>query len=64
MRWEGRRESDNVEDRRSLGGKGIAMGGIGGTIIIVVIALLLGKDPLQMLQQAGVNPLQQGEVLA
>jgi len=62
MRWEGRRESDNVEDRRSLGGKGIAMGGIGGTIIIVVIALLLGKDPLQMLQQAGVNPLQQGEV--
>ena len=27
MRWQGRRESDNVEDRRSSGGGGPSMGG-------------------------------------
>ncbi|RDT62336.1 hypothetical protein DXF97_40370, partial [Klebsiella pneumoniae] len=26
MRWQGRRESDNVEDRRSSGGGGPSMG--------------------------------------
>ena len=29
MRWQGRRESDNVEDRRSDGGGGPSMGGPG-----------------------------------
>ncbi|MCL7705519.1 neutral zinc metallopeptidase, partial [Enterobacter kobei] len=29
MRWQGRRESDNVEDRRSDGGGGPSMGGTG-----------------------------------
>jgi hypothetical protein len=49
MRWQGRRQSTNVEDRRRIsGGKMIAGGGI-GTIIIVIIVMLLGGDPLQLL---------------
>jgi len=44
MRWRGRRESSNVEDRRGISPKGIVGGGI-GTIVIVVVVLLLGGDP-------------------
>ncbi|HOH84187.1 MAG TPA: neutral zinc metallopeptidase, partial [Bacteroidales bacterium] len=41
MKWSGRRQSDNVEDRRSISGKGIAgIGGI-GAIIIAVIAFFI-----------------------
>lgn len=52
MKWKGRRESSNVEDRRSSGGKRVAAGGL-GTIIIVVIALLLGVNPMEILQITG-----------
>jgi len=47
MRWQGRRRSSNVEDRRgrSVGGfGGKAIGGGFGLIIIIIIALL-GGDP-------------------
>ncbi|RYZ24770.1 MAG: metalloprotease [Sphingobacteriales bacterium] len=45
MRWRGERESNNVEDRRGMGGGGkVAVGGGLGAIIIVVIGLLTGKD--------------------
>jgi len=45
MRLEGERESRNVEDRRGMGVPiGIAGGGI-GTVVLVVLALLLGVDP-------------------
>lgn len=50
MKWQGRRQSDNVEDRRGAGGK-LAVGGGIGTIIVVVIMLLMGGDPSQVLQQ-------------
>jgi predicted metalloprotease len=51
MRWEGGRESSNVEDRRGMGmgGVGIAGGGI-GAVIVVVLALLFGVDPSVLLQ--------------
>jgi len=51
MRWKGRKESSNVEDRRSIsaGGKGLVGGGI-GTIAIVLVVLLLGGDPTSILQ--------------
>ena len=49
MRWKGRRESSNVEDRRRISPKGIVGGGIGG-IVIVIIVMLLGGDPSSMLQ--------------
>lgn len=50
MEWKGRRKSSNVEDRRGQTPKGpmIAGGGIGGLIIIIIIAFL-GGDPLSFL---------------
>ena len=53
MRWRGERESSNVEDRRGMSGGGrIAIGGGLGTLVIIIIAVLLGADPRQILQQA------------
>ncbi|MCY7357837.1 MAG: zinc metallopeptidase [Rudanella sp.] len=54
MRWLGGRESENVEDRRGGGGgRGLAIGGGIGSIVIAVIVFLLGGDPSQVLNQAG-----------
>lgn len=60
MQWRGRRESGNVEDMRggSFGGRGIALGGI-GTVIVVVIGLLLGQNPLELLQAVNQGQPQQ-----
>lgn len=54
MRWEGNRESENVEDRRGDGGGfGIGLGGgslsIGTVVIAVVASLLFGVNPLSLL---------------
>ena len=64
MRWEGNRESDNVEDRRSGGG---GMGGrsIGiGTVVIALIAWgVFGINPLTtigLLSGGGAPQVQQG----
>lgn len=51
MLWQGRRESDNVEDRRGISGGGMAMGGGIGTIIVVVLYLLLGGNPNEVVNQ-------------
>ncbi|MGH8619357.1 MAG: KPN_02809 family neutral zinc metallopeptidase [Burkholderiales bacterium] len=52
MRWEGGRESGNVEDRRGMSvGRGVAGGGI-GVIIIAVIAMFMGVDPNIILEGA------------
>ena len=58
MRWRGERESDNVEDRRGFSGGGgrIALGGGLGTLVIIIIAVLLGADPRQFLQQMPTEP--------
>lgn len=48
MRWKGRRESSNVEDRRGRSPKGMVGGGI-GTIIIILAIYFLGGDPSQLL---------------
>ena len=46
MLWQGRRESENVEDARgSSGGGRIVLGGGIGTVVLVVAYLLLGGDP-------------------
>jgi predicted metalloprotease len=52
MKWEGRRESENVEDRRGMGGRLVAGGGL-GLLVIVVLALVFGVDPREVLQQVG-----------
>ena len=49
MRWQEGGESENVEDQRGLP-VGMAMGGA-GTVIVVVLACLLGRNPLDLLQQ-------------
>jgi uncharacterized protein len=50
MRWETGRRSENIEDRRGQS-SGISMGGMGGigAVIVLVIALLTGIDPSQLL---------------
>lgn len=50
MKLDGRRESSNVDDRRGTSGGGFKIGskgglGIGATIVIALIALLMGGDP-------------------
>jgi len=50
MRWQGERESTNVEDRRGAGG-GLAIGGGLGGILVLILALVFGADPRQILQQ-------------
>ena len=54
-------ESGNVEDRRGqrVGGRGVAVGGGLGTIALLVIALLLGVDPGELLQGQLGAPQQQ-----
>jgi uncharacterized protein len=51
MRWREGRQSENVEDRRGVSRGGMAIGGGLGGIVILVIALLLGADPRQLLEQ-------------
>ena len=57
MKWEGGRESDNVDDQRGAGGGGMRLGagrlGIGGIAVVVVLSLIMGKDPIQMLGMLG-----------
>ena len=53
MRWKRARRSDNVVDARGGGsrfggGRGL---GLGGIAIVVVVGLLMGQDPLQILGQ-------------
>ena len=50
MRWMGGRESDQVEDERGIGPGHIAGGGIGIVVVAIVIGLLTGHNPLQVLQ--------------
>lgn len=53
MKWRRARQSDNVEDRRGGRNGGGAKIGLGGIAIIVVIGLLMGKDPMEMLGMVG-----------
>lgn len=50
VRWESGRRSENVEDRRSMGPRGMAMGGAGTIIMLVVVFLVSGGDLGQVLR--------------
>lgn len=68
MRWKVGRRSDNVQDLRGGGsrrGGGFPLGGgrlgLGGIAVVVVIGLLMGKNPMEMLgmlaqMQGGAGP--------
>jgi predicted metalloprotease len=59
MKWSGRRQSDNMEDRRGVsGGKIAAGGGIIGIIILAISLFTGGGDSATMIQEI-TNQLQQ-----
>jgi predicted metalloprotease len=51
MKWRVGRQSTNVEDRRGQGMGAMGMGGmgIGGLVLVLVVSLLFGKNPLELL---------------
>ncbi|KQZ54593.1 flagellar biosynthesis protein FlgM [Rhizobium sp. Root149] len=71
MEWRGRRQSDNIEDRRADGGGGFRSGpgfripiggggrgggiGIGGLIFIVIVCFILGINPLTLLSGGDID---------
>lgn len=64
MKWQGRRTSANLEDRRRGtsgggmgGGGGAKLGGL-GLVVVVVLALAFGIDPAVLLQGGGLGPSQ------
>jgi len=56
MRWKGQRQSSNVEDRRGTGSR-VAKGGakmsIWTILIVIVISVVTGKNPLSLMQMVG-----------
>src|SRR5262249_29485406 len=50
MDWKGRRESENVEDRRMLTPRRAAVGGV-GVVFLVLVTYLLGGDPQKLPEQ-------------
>ncbi len=63
MKWQGRKTSSNVEDRRGKGG-GKAIAGVGGGLglIIVIIITLLGGNPEDLMGNLGTTDQQSSSV--
>ncbi|MEE1091735.1 MAG: neutral zinc metallopeptidase [Prevotella sp.] len=57
MRLDGRRESENVDDRRRKGGGKKAGIGIGGLVIAALITWVMGGDPLSVLSNADLGSM-------
>ena len=54
MRWESRRRSENIEDRRGMRAAGpVGAGGIGTIAVVLLISWLTGTNPLELLQLTG-----------
>ncbi len=62
MKWLGRRESSNVDDRRSSNGGKFFVGGTIG-VIILVIKFFMDGDPTQLIQQIDQQNTQTTEVV-
>lgn len=56
MKLEGRRTSDNVDDRRGMSAGKVGGLGIGGLIIVGLITWLMGGNPLEVISQSGALP--------
>lgn len=59
MQWQGRRESDNVDDRRGVSGGGLAIGGGVIGVIFILAKFLLGDGDINDLNQLVQQPQQQ-----
>jgi uncharacterized protein len=65
MKWQGRRESDNVDDQRGSGGGGgfggglpgglLTKGGLGTIVVVLLISWVTGTNPLSLLQQTDLS---------
>lgn len=60
MRWQGRRGSDNIEDRRRIGTGGMVGGGGVGLLVVALLVWALGGDPMAVLQQGDGGGITQG----
>ncbi len=50
MRWNGQRESPNIEDRRGMGAARSGAGlGLGGLVLVLAVSYLTGTNPLTLL---------------
>jgi predicted metalloprotease len=59
MRWQGRRQSENIEDRRGTRvRRGLVGGGI-GTVALVLLAMYFGVDPSVVMQGVGTTQVEQ-----
>ena len=57
MRWKGRRQSTNVEDRRGMSpGKGVLGGGM-GMLIVIGLVMCMGGDPTPLIQQIDIGAI-------
>lgn len=61
MKWQGREESENIEDRRGVSGRTVATGGGILTIVVVLIGWLMGGDPIQLYNNMQSNQTQTTE---
>lgn len=64
MRLDGRRESNNVEDRRGSSGRGLKLGlggGIGSILFAALIVWLSGGNPIDVISSQSGNLLQQDQ---
>ena len=64
MKWEGNRESRNVEDRRGMSGLGGRSIGIGGIAVALIASVLFGVDPGVVLSMLGGGPASTTQVQA
>jgi hypothetical protein len=58
MQWRGRRESSNVDDRRGISGRGLAIGGGVIGVIFILAKFLLGDGDINDLSQLVQQPQQ------
>ena len=66
MRWQGQRQSDNVEDRRGLGPAsigGVGGLGIGGIVLVLAVSYFTGINPLALIDlMSGVQSTTQAPI--